>query len=819
MGPGSAKIKGRIRVAKACERCKSKKTKCDGMAPCRSCVKHNLECVYAPSTYVKPSGETNEEDEPTVISAQTLTAAVDAANQAKTMAEKKQAIMDIKKPVIMAKLRDRITVLENDLNRLSNLIRTGDQRHFYSGRGQAELIGLVPYRPLLDGKEASGEDPPEAPDGHKTGNNIQRRDRPRKAQEENAGSMVYLCTDDTNTIKPYRPKMRYSRRYANSLAFKFGKELIKGLPADLVNQVKVPRMQHYGWNMSGGHYIKPRKIPPPVSLLDDPEARILLAYFFDKINPLHAILHKPMFMEQYDMCLLTPNKAQCRLFLALFHVVCAIAMRFMEICENAKFSDGLEEKLFDDAFATLQAFAFEWESVEIIQGFLLMAVYLRVCHRQTSAWSVLGTAIRMCTGMGLMHKPNAGTRLTDYEDLKRRRVFWACFVLDRTFCIEYGRHFSLREHDFSIPICPVYVDDGWQTKISHAFVQFCLTLGDLVYDRDFDLNSDEIIGVKARIMAWNDSMSDLGLGSDTDLDKFNLPPALVGHFRLSYYNSLFFIHMRQVFGLVGVQWDAPYIDRQLYAECVRGVTNVASTLSSLNQLKTPWWMSLCTLFHAGCIALLLIYHQIETVEMGTHLAKIIQLVTEIAQDGRFIMAKECLWSLKTLNHMVHMKLGQTLDLLKDIGLDHGSATINKGNFSSMGFLDSLGNEILPIGDDKKDEDTMPTPSNSTSGSASLQGAVPPNEALASSQQGSMFPGVSPMTDMSPEQINDPALSLNWFSSWDWEMGNSMAEYFSNNMGLVSEEGNEYMNGGSAMGGAVPKASFGGVDPSQFRQTF
>lgn len=424
-----------------------------------------------------------------------------------------------------------------------------------------------------------------------------------------------------------------------------------------------------------------------------------------------------------------------------------------------------------------------------------------------------------------MHKPLIEQFMSDYEILKRRRIFWACFVMDRTFCVECGRHFSIREDEISVPIPHSYVDDGWQTPISNALLQFCLALSDLVYDRNLDLNTEDLKTVKTRLVAWNDSMKDSDLNSDTELDKFKLPAALVGHFRLCYYNSLFFIHMRAIFGLIGIQWDSTFVDRQLYVECVQGVTNIATSLAKLDQLKTPWWLTLSTIYHAGCVALLLIYNQMAVDKMSEEFFKIIDLITTISKDGRFIMAKECLWSLKTLNHMVHIKLGMTLNLLKGIGLDHGSATINKGNFSSMGFLDNQGNEVLPIEIDKKNDvgvSKVQRPSQpSTNNDMSPPDHVPTSSDLFSVLPDPIFaPSISSFTDIpADQQGTEPAMSLEWFNNWDWEIGSAMAEYFSTPGGI--EGGNEESNstnnnsGMSYMNGNIPPNNDPGDQSNSF----
>lgn len=750
--------KGRIRVAKACDRCKHKKTKCDGMNPCKSCVKHNLQCIYTPSTFVKavtPALATVSD--PDAISAKSLSHAVEIANEAETMPEKRTAIIDANKPAILARMRDRITVLENDLARVVQRLNDTESTTTFIEPMDADQEDRHKLPPIL-------VSPNPMIGSSKLQSSVSKSSGYVESENPAENTGMYESTN-----KPQKLKQRYSRRYANYLPYRMGVAFTKNLPQRLKEKVTVPRVQCYGWNMSGVHYLKPRNIPASTISLPEQLSRRLLTYFFNNINPLYAILHQPMFMEQYDSYVLSPDRSECRLFMAILHIVCAITLRFTEITENIEYEPGLEEKLFDDAYDTLQAFSFEWESLEIIQGYLLMCFYLRTCHRQPAAWGVLGTAIRMVAGMGLMHKMEWSSFKNEYDALKHERVFWACFVMDRMLCIDCGRHFSFREDSMTIPIPHYFVDDGWQTPVSNALLRLCLALEDLVSDVKLDLNSSILISITSRLKSWNEGMADFNLNSDTDLNKFNLPPALIGHLRLCYYNALYFIHMRVIYGLIGARWDATFMNRSLFVECVQGVVTIATTLQRQNQLITPWWLTMSTLFHSGCVSLLLIYNEIETLEMAQCLNTILEVLQQMDNDSRFKMAKECVWSLKTLSYMVRVKLTQTQQLLANFVTEApGPSAINKGNFSSMGIIDSQGNEVMLINvaKDSGPKQSVGVP-NMDDTSETEASDVGNNWVQSQIDQFQLsFPFLFNTIDVSPlSEPSETQMSLDWFSSW------------------------------------------------------
>ncbi|ANZ77242.1 BA75_04347T0 [Komagataella pastoris] len=57
-------------------------------------------------------------------------------------------------------------------------------------------------------------------------------------------------------------------RYHSILANKFAESVHAILTAQESEDLATPRVQYYGWNMSGGHYLKQRTLPPFDPLID-----------------------------------------------------------------------------------------------------------------------------------------------------------------------------------------------------------------------------------------------------------------------------------------------------------------------------------------------------------------------------------------------------------------------------------------------------------------------------------------------------------------------------------------------------------------------
>ncbi|RMZ87980.1 hypothetical protein DV736_g4801, partial [Chaetothyriales sp. CBS 134916] len=83
----------------------------------------------------------------------------------------------------------------------------------------------------------------------------------------------------------------------------------------------------------------------------------------------------------------------------------------------------------------------EDQSLQRVQVMLLMTQYLNGVSKAHKAWSVLGTAIRVCQHLGL-HLPQASSACNLRNPVDRelvRRVWYGCLVSERLMCMILGR--------------------------------------------------------------------------------------------------------------------------------------------------------------------------------------------------------------------------------------------------------------------------------------------------------------------------------------------------------------------------------------------
>lgn len=224
--------------------------------------------------------------------------------------------------------------------------------------------------------------------------------------------------------------------------------------------------------------------------------------------------------------------------------------------------------------------------------------------------------------------------------------------MDRFLSLDCGRTFSIFQNHISIAFPEKFIDNGWQSSLTYGLVKLAFTLKEMESDPDFLMPDHKVLKMTEELLKWNASMEEFGLGDDAMIAKAPYSIGLVSQFRLMYYNVLYFIHMRSVFNLVDSSVCHNHPNVEVLLDAIRGVNKVTDIMVQKNALLTPWWLALNVLYHSGCLCLLFISNNIHSTEMGSQLSKIIEKTSLIAKDDRFIMAKECLWSLKTLNHML-----------------------------------------------------------------------------------------------------------------------------------------------------------------------
>ncbi|ANB15751.1 Stb4p [Sugiyamaella lignohabitans] len=821
--------KERIRVARACDRCKRKKTKCDGQKPCVACKKGDLDCIYTagsagpvnnrtppspanlpqPSYYARSVSRLDGYDMNSLPNTG-LRRFLSGLSSAPTSGFGISGSSTEDLPVMM-RILQRLDALESSHD------NRGSKDRFESATGSDQVRAVIDSESSSRSVRAPNEETNIHPstEGRNKNNSHMPLDM-RTVTVVNPTDLAYELSHymEEQRVKELNGtynfnihKMRYTKRYVSILPSILGTTLYRNLSPENQKNVVVPRVQGYGWNMSGRHYLPMRTIEiPPPDLISESLSRSLLQYFFDKVNPLYSTLHRPMFLQQFESYLKTEDKRDCLLFMGMFFVVCAVAMRFSEIEEHKEYREGLEEELFQHGHSIIQTFTFQWESVELVQGWLLITCYLRICHRQSSTWMALGNAVRLCQGMGVMKKFWSPS-IPAYELLKLTRVFWCCYTWDRFLGMDFGRAFTIRDEEIQIDRPTQYKDDGWFSETSYVVLQLAFAVSPVV--QDFFRGGLSVNGANAiydAILDWNENIAKpMGYGSDNDyisqpvgMAGTRPDPAIICQVRLQYHDCILYLYTRGVYSLLETSLgDGIPNEWPIVARSCKGIIHASEELDKVGKLATAWWLRLSSLYSSVLLLLVCVNAGFETKEILDYIARGLALFEKISSDGRFRMTNECLWSLRMLNTMIYLRFGEAQAAMRNIGINPGYSDVNDRHFASMGVFSKDGNIVAPHQTSSSSNNSTPLNPVSPTDRFHQSNIQPQPSASQVPQQspnieiprpipnnyppGSVLPDFN-QPSVSETETSDQLLfssSLDWFSSWKWDTESSVATFLDN----------------------------------------
>ncbi|GMM35387.1 Stb4 protein [Saccharomycopsis crataegensis] len=672
--------KDRMRVSKACDRCKRQKIKCDGLNPCANCTKHQNNCQYTPTQPPPPNNNSS-------------------ISKTNRLQHNKSS-------------EEYISFLESRIKSLENRGGANQSARIFPTRGP-------------------------------NGNN---------KPIDNSREIIFFSTI----------KWRSIRTDGNILLQDLSNMLYNSLSQEDQSKVTKPRTQFYAWNCSGSHYINSDYLTNPLTsknwkdlLHGDSElSKYFLNYFFSEINPLFAILHEPIFLQQYQKYLSNLQTQQSdqqstdhdSLFVAMLYLIYAISMRYTEFGFNKKYKSGLEEKMFEIALEIITKLSVSWESFELVQGWLLIFIYLRTTHKQASTFYAISNAVRMVKGMSLdLHVIYPKTVFQNqYESIKAKRIFWAVYTLDKLYSLHSGRSFLIDDHEgqFIYPSWDFHEqNDGWFTVPALALLKLAIISKQLIYFSTVNnpsvLNCDynHVVEDFAYLKSWCEQnnlwdLSDDGFHSSDEVYRGSQRPAdsamVLSQLKLHYYHSYLTLQSKALYPLVnraniytqsGMNKDVDFYNfDSLMAHC-KAVMSIFKKFYEKKLIFTPWYLNLNLLFNVGVFSLVLInsgikieenrQNYIETIDIlrilrhpvfrtpdpnknyangnaTVSLEIVNNVVYEVTYQDKFGMCNECLYALKLLNRMMIMRNNQITSMLAQY-TDHGPSTVNEATFTQFGF--------------------------------------------------------------------------------------------------------------------------------------
>ncbi|KAI0080746.1 hypothetical protein K474DRAFT_1589402 [Panus rudis PR-1116 ss-1] len=228
-------------------------------------------------------------------------------------------------------------------------------------------------------------------------------------------------------------------------------------PGPNVNKLYFPASVFFG---------KVRALPHPEEV-EYPERDLadkLVEAYFARFHFLMPIIDKPSFMRRYTHLMNNSQDVQlARSETAFIALVCAVFACAAKLVEDPRLvrGDNLDDAgmgmVFYERALILHYISHASMQVEHVQCFLLMASFLCSVNCLPQAWLLVGQAVRTGQDLGL-HRSARRLVISPIEKETRRKVWWGAYTLDRMLALALGRPLGIEDSDCDVEL-PVDVDD------------------------------------------------------------------------------------------------------------------------------------------------------------------------------------------------------------------------------------------------------------------------------------------------------------------------------------------------------------------------
>lgn len=189
--------------------------------------------------------------------------------------------------------------------------------------------------------------------------------------------------------------------------------------------------------------------------------------YFDRVHPLYPFVHEGSFRTEYESMWAHPSDPALQpSWFALLNLVFALGCEFCDAIPDGEVMKTASPFVARSRDIILSHIS-KSGNLELVQALLLMCHYLQGTLELNECWNLVGLMIRTAVSIGLHLNPE-DLSLTVEEKEVRKRVWWGCFIIDRTLSMKFGRPPSIQAADiFDVPL-PLAVDDQYIHKNSLA---------------------------------------------------------------------------------------------------------------------------------------------------------------------------------------------------------------------------------------------------------------------------------------------------------------------------------------------------------------
>ncbi|KAL2019666.1 hypothetical protein VTK56DRAFT_9285 [Thermocarpiscus australiensis] len=429
----------RQRTAQACDSCKRRKQKCNGLKPCQTCLRRKLTCCYTPnnaSDYVTDESSGSPTKRRHVeTSSLSVPSALEAPEPSTPQA------------------REPMQALDQALDQVAKTEQLGNATSMPGAR--VPSLSSVPVPEHV--REASFHSLKKLPtrtnaNGLSEETNIYTETR---MLQDQTGRLLYIGDASTLSI------LQLIRIIVeNTAGSDMGSPFIDDPKRHRIMENIIPFPEN-------------TRIPAP--LPDKETADVLIESYFTNTCGLIEVFDRMSFLQSVEECYDDPpsasNQFLCHLFLVLALGLLLAApttgSREEAVVQKQLSAQPDRAELYFRSARSMgdPGAGFEDAGFWSIQALSLMTVYMLIVSKRNTAYAYLGMAVRSAYALGVHREETMRDVIFTPDEMRVRRNLWkTLFILDRFLAATLGRPTAISEDDCSCEIMP----DGGAVNMGSA---------------------------------------------------------------------------------------------------------------------------------------------------------------------------------------------------------------------------------------------------------------------------------------------------------------------------------------------------------------
>ncbi|KAK0192183.1 fungal-specific transcription factor domain-containing protein [Armillaria mellea] len=409
----------KTRLTRACDRCRLKKKKCDGISGqsirCSNCITFDAECTYIIPTKKRGRKITQEESVPVVSASHTTVSDTSRRTYRASYVED---------------LERRADELENTLKEFNPDIILPEGTTLQE---KPKYLPISVHGVLSQSAGYLSESEGTEPDDDSTHLDLLVKMKKTSSDQK---SLSQRCFGRSSTFAFFMSAISTEKK-----------------PEGGLNTMQLQDHSNaHPWESATADAEKSCYVFPDNDLITS-----LVAIYFETIHPIFPVLHRPTFIKDVANGLHLRDEH----FGATLLLVLSVASRYSDdprvfADPSSRLSAGwrfiVQTPLFKKAVLSPP-------SLYELQSPVLGVIYSLGTSSPRFSWTVVGVGLRAATEIGLHRRKPEGHKVTLDDELKKRS-FWALITLDRLLSLHLGRPVMMQEEDFDLEL-PIECDDEY----------------------------------------------------------------------------------------------------------------------------------------------------------------------------------------------------------------------------------------------------------------------------------------------------------------------------------------------------------------------